>query len=290
MSHLICPLCGLNVPLSKLERGNFPIDLKTISFRNLGYRKGFGVSEIVSIMGDGEITPIIAARVKKLHDYFVEHGEIDTPLRLINESHLKQCNEYEEQLSKSNTYNMSLKTKLEKIEEEYEQDRQVDYIIRESLSIDNARQQLIVDEHGWKLTISPKPGQLEFYLFLLMLDIPGLLKERLLNHIEGGENRVFYNRMLKSFPRRQSVAERRMDYDNPNTIITMDENGKRVERIYKSRYYLNNADKSIDFEELRRLVRKAKEHSTEPLYIGKTLLEVMYPEKLSLTYRVEDSK
>jgi hypothetical protein len=290
VSHLICPLCGLNVPLSKLERGNFPVNLMTISFRNAGYRKGFAPNEPVSVMGDGEVTPIIAARVKELYDFFVEHGEIYTPVWPDYESLLKRCNEYERRLSESDTLNMSLRMRVEELEGDHELDRQVDYIIRESLSIGNARQRLMVDEGGWKLAISPKPGQLELYLFLLMPDIPGMLKRRLLARIEGGENLIFYNRMLRGFPRRQSVAERLMDCDNENTFIVVGDDGKRVERIYKPRYYPEDAARSIGFEELRRLVRRAKEHSGEPMYIGKTLLEVMYPEKLPLPYRVEDSK
>jgi hypothetical protein len=289
VSHLICPLCGLNVPLSKLERGNFPIDIQTISFRHAGYRKGFTPNEPVSVMGDGEITPLIAARVKELYGFFVEHGEIEIPVLPDYGSILKRCSEYERQLSEADTYNLSLRSRVEELERVHELDSQVDYIIREGLSIGNARQQLTVDEGGWKLTISPKPGQLEFYLFLLMPDIPSMLKGRLLTHIEGGESPIFY-RMLRGFPRRQTIAERLMDCDNHNTIMTTDEDGKKVERIFKDRYYSENVAKLMSFEELRRLVRGAKEHSGEPLYIGKIFLEVKYPKKLTLPYRVEDSK
>lgn len=289
VSHLICPLCGLNVPLSKLERGNFPVDIQTISFRHAGYRKGFTPNEPVSVMGDGEITPLIAARVKELYDFFVEHREIDRPVWPDYESLLKRCSEYERRLSEADTHNLSLRSRVEELEEDHELDSQVDYIIRESYSIGNARQQLSVDESGWKLTISPKLSQLEIYLFLLMPDIPSMLKGRLLTHIEGGENPIFY-RMLRGFPRRQTIMERLMDSDNKNTYLAKDEDGNMVERIFKDRYYSGNLEKSIDSEELRRLVRGAKEHSGEHGYLSKTFFEVMYPKKLTLPYRVEDSK
>ena len=105
MTHLICPLCGLNVPLSKLDRGNFPIDLKTISFRNAGYRKGFAPNEPVSVMGDEEITPVIASRVKELYDFFVEHGEIIPPANPECASLLERLNEVKRQLSAARARN-----------------------------------------------------------------------------------------------------------------------------------------------------------------------------------------
>lgn len=288
MSHLICPLCGLNVPLSKLDEGNFPIDLKTISFKNRGYRMGFGVDEIVSIMGDGEITPIIATRIKELYDFFVEHGEIDAPLVDPNYgSILIQLNNLKRQLSGEKTNNLFLKNRINEVEDDYELDRQVDYIIRESLCVGNARQQLTVDENGWTLAISSKPGQLEMYLFLLILDIPSKLKVRLLTHIKGDENPIFYNNMLKYFSRRQSIAERLLDYDNENTVVEVDETGKKIEHIFKPVYRPEYAGRSIGFEQLKRIVESAKEHSDEPEYIGKTIIDVKYPKKLVLPYRGE---
>ncbi len=202
MTHLICPLCGLSVPLSKLDRGNFPIDLKTISFRNAGYRKGFAPNEPVSVMGDEEITPVIASRVKELYDFFVEHGEIIPPVNPEHASLLQQLKEVKGRLSAEETNKLRLETKINELEEDYELDRQVDYIIRSSLSIRDAREQLTVDEDGWNLTISARPGKLERYLLLLMPDIPRKLKGRLLSHINGEKNPVFHRYWFLSFPRR----------------------------------------------------------------------------------------
>jgi hypothetical protein len=282
VTHLICPLCGLSVPLSKLYRGNFPIDLKTISFRNAGYRKGFAPNEPVSVMGDEEITPVIASRVKELYDFFVEHGEITPPVNPECASLLVQLNEVKRRLSAEETSNLRLETEMDEREEDCELDRQVDYVIRSSLSIRGTREQLAVDDDGWKLVISARPGRLERFLLLLMPYMPGKLKGRLLSHIDGEENPVFYRYWFLSFPMRLNTAQRMLDSDNENTVIDVDESGRKIERVIEPREYPEFAVKSIGFEELKRLVKDAVEHSDDLGYIGKMIKDVRFPEKLKL--------
>ena len=80
MSHLVCPLCGKNAPLSTLDPENLPFDLKTVSFRGLGRGRGFAKSEEISIMDDDEYAPVIAKRIEKLYHFFVEQGLIVAPM------------------------------------------------------------------------------------------------------------------------------------------------------------------------------------------------------------------
>ena len=282
MTHLICPLCGLSVPLSKLDRGNFPIDLRTISFRNAGYRKGFAPNEPVSVMGDEEITPVIASRVKGLYDFFVVHGEIIPPVDPECASLLVQLNEVKRRLSAEETSNLRLETEMNELEEDHELDRQVDYIIRSSLCIRGARERPAVDDDGWKLTISARPGRLERFLLLLMPDMPGKLKGRLLGHIDGEKNPVFYSYWLLGFPMRLNIFQRAMDSDNENTFIDVDESGGKIERIITPKEYPEDAAKSIGFEELKRLVKDAIEHSDDRRYLINTIIDVKFPEKLKL--------
>jgi hypothetical protein len=70
-----------------------------------------------------------------------------------------------------------------------------------------------------------------------------------------------------------------LDFDNENTFIGVDESGRKIERIFKPKEYPEFAAKSIGFEELKRLVKNAIEHSDDPGYI-RIILDVKFPEKL----------
>jgi len=219
------------MPLSKLERGNFPIGLKTISFSNAGYRKGFTPNEPISVMGDEEITPIIASRVIEVYNFFVEHGEITPPLNAEHELILEQYKEVKKNLSTEQTKKLYLEKQLKELENNYELEKQVDYIIRSSLRIRNSHEYLTVDDNGWILTISSRPDQLERYLLLLMLELPGKLKDELLQHIDGRNNPMFYKYWLLDASMMLNISQRMMDFDNQNTITGVEESGKISERI-----------------------------------------------------------
>ena len=62
MSHLVCPLCGKNAPLSTLNPEAIDLDVKVVSFKGLGYGKGFAKSEEHSILGDDLYSPMLARR------------------------------------------------------------------------------------------------------------------------------------------------------------------------------------------------------------------------------------
>ena len=70
MSHLLCPLCGKYSALSTLISNELEPDLKVVSFKGLGRKKGFVRSEVYSILGDDEYTPIIVDRIDNARAHY----------------------------------------------------------------------------------------------------------------------------------------------------------------------------------------------------------------------------
>ena len=70
MSHIVCPLCGLSVPLSKFWQtiGNTIEDIETVSFTGLGRGRGFEKSEAYSVLDDKEICDAVAVRCYAILD------------------------------------------------------------------------------------------------------------------------------------------------------------------------------------------------------------------------------
>jgi hypothetical protein len=287
MSHLVCPLCGKNAPLSTLNPENLPFDLKLVSFKGLGREMGFAKSEEVSIMGDEEFTPIIADRIDLLYKFFVERRAIKVPLIGFNdELIIKQIEALKRQLLTKDLEINSLSNNLKEITENDELDRQVDYIIRESLDLANAHSQLVADDSGWHLNLPNDSPELGCYLFLIMTEISSQLKERLLRHVIREGNPTFYDSMLKHFPKRQSIAEQIMDIDNESAIETIDEFGKQYVRILKPRYYPEYAGKSISSEELTRLIKRIKGYIRDPEFdVLKNVYDIVYPLRRKLPIR-----
>ena len=64
MSHIVCPMCGLSVPLSKFwETMYTPIDdIEAVSFRGLGRGMGFEKSEANSVLDDEEFCEAVTSR------------------------------------------------------------------------------------------------------------------------------------------------------------------------------------------------------------------------------------
>jgi uncharacterized FlaG/YvyC family protein len=83
MSHLVCPLCGKNAPLSKFDPEYLDLDISLVSFRGLGRGRGFEVADRVSVLGDDDITPKVLNRVVEICKMFISEGIID-PVSLSN--------------------------------------------------------------------------------------------------------------------------------------------------------------------------------------------------------------
>ncbi len=64
MSQLVCPLCGRFVSISRFDPSNFEADIFAVNVRGLGRGRGFAVSETFSVLGEPEITGVIAERCR----------------------------------------------------------------------------------------------------------------------------------------------------------------------------------------------------------------------------------
>ena len=76
MSHLACPLCGKNAPLTSFDPENLDLDVSLTSFIGLGRGKGFTTSEKISILGDDTYSPMIADRIINLLKMFLNEDVI----------------------------------------------------------------------------------------------------------------------------------------------------------------------------------------------------------------------
>ena len=290
MSHLICPLCGKNAPLSTFNPENLPLDIVAVSFKGLGRGKGFAVNEKISLMDDEEYTPLIIERIVRLYNLFLEKGSIKTPSSVSEIEQFNQIEQIQSLLVGKNIKINDLKNELEIIKEKYEIQEMIEYIIRESFSLINGLSQIVAREDGWYINLSSDPNELEAYLFIIAMKIPANLKDKLLRYILHDDNPLLY-KSIKELPREQIIAERIMDsINNKNTFIYIDEEGNKKERIVKPNNDPNYTLKSISFNDLKKIVRNTKKQlKSDPNYIGKTLLDILHPEKIKLPYRIQDT-
>jgi len=117
MSHVVCPLCGKNAPLSTLNPSVLDLDIKVVSFQGLGRGKGFKVSEKWSILGDDQVTPLIAERIVELCGMLVNNGILnreifDAGLGIRINEHPRVKN-LENQLHDSQALIRKMKTELD---------------------------------------------------------------------------------------------------------------------------------------------------------------------------------
>lgn len=66
MSHLVCPLCGLSVPLKKFDEDQDLEDIVITEFRGLGRGRGFEVAGTYSILGDKDLLDVLEDRCKAI--------------------------------------------------------------------------------------------------------------------------------------------------------------------------------------------------------------------------------
>ena len=76
MSHIRCPLCGLNAAVSGFDPSELDLDLRATSFIGLGHGRGFAPVEEYSVLGDDEFSPMVADRVLSLCRMFLDAGVI----------------------------------------------------------------------------------------------------------------------------------------------------------------------------------------------------------------------
>jgi len=89
MSHIACPLCGKNAPLSSFDPESLDLDLRVIGFRGLGYGGGFAKSYENSVLGDDQYSPMVAARILDLLEMFLNEGTLPS-LKVIKQLGLEK--------------------------------------------------------------------------------------------------------------------------------------------------------------------------------------------------------
>jgi hypothetical protein len=89
MSHLRCPLCGKNAPLSTFNPSELDSDLSVARFSGLGRGRGFAKVAEYSVLGDDELSPIVADRALALCKMFLDAGTL-TAESIIDGLGLKQ--------------------------------------------------------------------------------------------------------------------------------------------------------------------------------------------------------
>ncbi|MCX6648828.1 MAG: hypothetical protein NTV61_05505 [Candidatus Bathyarchaeota archaeon] len=273
MSHLVCPLCGKNAPLSTLNPDNLDLDLKIVSFKGLGRGKGFAKNTEESVLNDDVYTPMIAKRVEKLNELFKNIGVT------------KHQNIITENTSSKNTYNLnnkiieniklnSLKDEIIEMKKEIEIKKQIEYILRECLEFTDGKISSYRDR--WCIEISTQTPELYAYLILIMINIPTKLKEQLLLHIKTDKYPSAYE-FLTKLPRKQSIAEQLYDIGPERTFTVKDEHGNEQVRKYGPLYTPEFEVKSITIDELKRIIADVKTKLNDPVKCMQEMLDVRYP-------------
>ena len=77
MSHVVCPMCGLSVPLSKFWETVYDEidDIEAVSFRGLGRGRGFEKTEAYSVLDDTELCEAVASRCHSILELLEDEEE-----------------------------------------------------------------------------------------------------------------------------------------------------------------------------------------------------------------------
>jgi hypothetical protein len=291
MSHLVCPLCGKNAPLSTLNPDNLDLDLKVVSFRGLGRGKGFAKAEEHSVLGDDEISPIIARRTLQLCRMFIKEGllkSVDVIETLSTEKakdgkseavitipqlelmhptatesfYINQINELNRIIINRDYTINSLNRKINENNTDYEINAQVDYIIRNGVEVGGS-ENVGVDSNGWVLKINPSSEALNLYLYEVVKEIPLNLKEKLLQHVKPIGFPSLYNNLVNT-SRKKSALEELAEIGSVGVAEMKDKNGSIREVKYESILYRPESYNSISMKGLEVVVSRVKELVKDP--------------------------
>ncbi len=265
MSHLVCPLCGKNAPLSTLNPEAIDLDIKVVSFKGLGYRRGFAKSEEHSILGDDEYSPMLAKKNLQLCNMFISAGvlkrsDVENALNIDSK---RDNNSLIAKVKGSQNVIASLESQLRERNEENEIKEQVDYIIREGVKFTSPGS-ITADAEGWYLKLTPDELELGLYLHLVIRELPIKLKNRLLPHILADEDPLWYEYFLKDVPKRKSIAELLLDEDSRGVVHLKEEDGTVRELRYESVHLFNQEENTISMKTLKEIVSDAKNLMNDP--------------------------
>ena len=272
MSHLVCPLCGKSAPLSTLNPDVLDLDIKVVRFRGLGYGRGFAKSEEYSILGDDEYSPILAKRSLLLCGMFINAGvlrreDVQNVLN-ISSTNTNLTEALSEQINEKQSTIVYLENQLKKLNDENELREEVDYLLREGAELASPGC-MTADSGGWHLRLTNEELELEFYLQLLVRELPVKLKNKLLSQIINDENPLWFEFFIVDAPRRKSFAEILLNEDRVDIIHQLDANGIPIEIRIETVPLTNRNENMIHMKDLIKIVSDIKSVINDPFDIEK---------------------
>jgi hypothetical protein len=169
MSHLICPMCGLKISLKVFDPQRLDLDIFLTNFRGLGRGLGFETSNVTSVLGDDEVTPLIVERVISLCKLFVDRSLLNREvlrrkLGLVEEGGLREYRSAKEDRDSLRSELEEVKQQLEKINR-YNQDWQKAYneLTRQRDVVASERNKVLNDVNAFKEKISKLNREIDEY-------------------------------------------------------------------------------------------------------------------------------
>lgn len=230
MSHLICPLCGLNVPLSKFNPDNIELDLLVVGFKGLGRGKGFEKKDEHSILGDDEYSPIVAGRILELCRMFIERDvlnreEVSEKLGLkseldsLNLIRRQEAKNYQGQVNQALALKEAAEANYREVAAELKKIREEEAITQKVNYILSQGRKLLPHSHI-KLADSPLFVEVdmdtpEFITFLQVLlpNLPSGLRKGVLDRVHVRDDLVKpLLESLSRLPRLTAVQDRLLDF------------------------------------------------------------------------------
>jgi hypothetical protein len=212
MSHLCCPLCGLNHAISSFDPSSLDLDLKIGKQSGAGRGKGWTPMEKTSVLGDDIYSPMVADRVLNLCNMFLGEKVISLETLVsrlglsedtINTGNFVLKKDYENSMLEtvlardkikllesdlqSLRFNMRMsEKKLEELEKTHLQEKHVERIL--GSIIQNLETDLIMDdETPWILEIKKIDYEGHMYLADLSENIDNDLRGRLSKRLKATE-------------------------------------------------------------------------------------------------------
>ena len=223
MSHLACPLCGLNAPLSKFDPSNLDLDVIIKAFGGLGRAKGFACVSADSVLGDDLYSPMIFNRIANLCAMFLKEGSAPPDACLFAKSWAAE--KAKPRLTvpaapATPTWRDNYETRLLKDKiTELETLLKVNYYVEWALGciMQNSDFNIIIDEEvPWILEIREVNNEFFKDIWDYFEPLSDPMRQQLRKRVKTRDERlnvILEEFLFKSPPRKKSVIERMLDWD-----------------------------------------------------------------------------
>ena len=136
MTHLVCPMCGLSVPLQKFNPEDVELDINVVSFRGLGRGKGFEKTNVESILGDDYYTPMIGARAKAICN-LVNGTSLLNGIVFSDLKRIAQMNSPKEPKQNNSNNSVSYLRKIRELEKDKEDEMEIKKLLKKLHNVIN---------------------------------------------------------------------------------------------------------------------------------------------------------